>query len=78
MYGDTMGDIGVVCIRFGKCMGVIGGHLYEVWEVYRDPERCGRLHLKINCSGNKLICQGKLLLVCLHFDWLMICIVKWL
>ena len=34
-------------------------------------ERRGRLHLKINCSGNKLICQGKLLLVCLHFDWLM-------
>ena len=24
-------------MRFGKCMGAIGGHLYEVWEVYGDP-----------------------------------------
>ena len=24
-------------MRLGKCMGVIGGHLYEVWEVYGYP-----------------------------------------
>ena len=24
-------------MTFGKCMGVIGGRLYEVWEVYGNP-----------------------------------------
>ena len=40
MYGDPRGSQGVVYMRFGKCMGtvgVIGGRLYEVWEVYGDP-----------------------------------------
>ena len=25
-------------MRFGKCMGVLGGHLYKVWEVYGGPK----------------------------------------
>ena len=37
MYGDSWGSFGVVYMRFGKCMGTIVGHLYEVWEVYGDP-----------------------------------------
>ena len=28
----TLGVIGVIYTRFGKCMGTIWGHLYEVWE----------------------------------------------
>ena len=34
VYGDSMGVIGVVYIRFGKCMGtlrVIADGLYRVW-----------------------------------------------
>ena len=36
----TLGVIGVVYVRFGNCMGALGGHrgrLREVWEVYGDP-----------------------------------------
>ena len=40
MYGDLRGPLEVVYMRFGKCMGTLGGHkgrIYEVLEVYRDP-----------------------------------------
>ena len=26
MYGDLRGSLGVVYMRFGKCMGTLGGH----------------------------------------------------
>ena len=35
-------------MRFGKCMGtlgVMGGHLYEVWVVYGDPREVIGGHL---------------------------------
>ena len=38
--GDILGFVGkliIIYMRFGKCMGVIGVRLYEVWEVYGDP-----------------------------------------
>ena len=24
-------------MRFGKCMGTLGGHLYDVWKLYGVP-----------------------------------------
>ena len=33
MYADSRGSLGVVCMRFEKCMGTPVGRLYEVWEV---------------------------------------------
>ena len=35
--GTLWGSKGVNYKRFEKCMGVIGGCLYVVWEVYGDP-----------------------------------------
>ena len=35
-----MGTLGVVYMKFVKCMetlGVKGGHLYKIWEVYGNP-----------------------------------------
>ena len=35
--GSQARVIGVVYMRFGKCMGTLGGRLCEVWEVYGGP-----------------------------------------
>ena len=39
VFGDFMGSMGVIYMRFRKCMGILGGHnghFYEVSEVYGD------------------------------------------
>ena len=38
---------------FGKCIGTLGGRLYEVWEVYGDP--MGIVYMRFEkCMGTLL------------------------
>ena len=35
--GTQKWALGFVYMRFGKCMGTIGGHIYEILDVYGGP-----------------------------------------
>ena len=43
-------------------MGTLGGHLYDVWKVYRDPKwSYGVIYMKLGkCMGTLGVIEGRL------------------